>query len=857
MAVTVPAPSTYPSGPTGYTAPAAQNLPSFSGTSESATVVSAYTDLVMPNETLVMTGVNLDSLADLVIWAGRDTVAVSVADKDLTSGRVAYAVMPKSPDWRGVVWCWPRDGDSAFGPAFRLNGPESLRKDTYEIFDGVTSRQIRIAGKNLTVPGYTPVVVVEHSGGTDTALTVTPIGDYELVCDIPDNLATGTYTVWVHNGTGGAYGWGSSDRMTLVVSAAPTALGADIDISGDAATEANLRQALTDALDAAYDNGTRILLAAGTYTLSQELNIPTDRPIQLVGQGEETWTPATSTFSSTGGTVLHFDMDAATGVVCLPLQGDRSGLSNLSARLENNSNAVNTYLVGIAAKHVSIDSCTLVVDYEDAGSAVFYLGGQAGIIGSATHKDYDTDITNCTAYANYWGVNHATWARYWRVNNNTFYMGYAGGGTAGNTIDDFGSRFSYYRDNTMRATDRAGGSLMNRGIMWHSNRCQWNTALRNRIIAGGWDDNCPGAIPNNQWEQIICHVGSTSEEVLTVDSGSTSTTLVVTTVPAQAASMTGENAEDFVAYIAKGDGVGQWRRVTALSSKTFTVDAAWSVTPSSGDKVIVHRAFRGMMAAHNTIDPSDAGTHADDGGYQLVGVLLYQGCYGCYVKGNRINHVSRGIGVWTTDPASVSTSAPSSWNDFRDNHLDSLYAWDEVDVTYGPFGGEPSPAMFVETHCNQQTQMDNLAHWIAVGNTFRNTRVATMEDTWVVQLGWQRKDNPADNSWTFTAGDKGMFLNVVEGSVLTGCDTLLTASPPANWSVLRNNRFDGSAGTNELLDSGDQTNNSFEAVVALEESAVNGTLSVGPATVGTLSCGPSVGGELSYNPSVAGVLEVN
>ena len=105
---------------------------------------------------------------------------------------------------------------------------------------------------------------------------------WSLSAWLPPSLAPGAYEIVVHGRHGGAYGW--SNPLKLTVAAKPTARrtvnARDLGAKGDGVTDDSA--ALEAALKQAAPGGI-LLLPTGTYTLSKTLEIPDDIVIQGSG----------------------------------------------------------------------------------------------------------------------------------------------------------------------------------------------------------------------------------------------------------------------------------------------------------------------------------------------------------------------------------------------------------------------------------------------------------------------------------------------------------------------------------------------------------------------------------------------
>ena len=101
---------------------------------------------------------------------------------------------------------------------------------------------VSVYGQNLTYSASDPrswVYLTQAGSGTGQWLSVTSANPYQVNFVLPENLAGGTYQVWVHNGHGGDYGW--SSPMTLTVASPYLYNGPVFNVMNYAPRETGLR----------------------------------------------------------------------------------------------------------------------------------------------------------------------------------------------------------------------------------------------------------------------------------------------------------------------------------------------------------------------------------------------------------------------------------------------------------------------------------------------------------------------------------------------------------------------------------------------------------------------------------------
>jgi len=254
--------------PASVEGPGGKGLPeSFSEYSDSdGPAIAAASEMTRPGETLVASGHNLGG-AKLRVWA--EGALVDLEPLLSENDRIA-AVLPESlPETTMLIW--PVRGD-ATGEPFRINGatlwwmwPQSMEAESGQ-------RSIRVLGKNLQMPGASPVVVIEGEDGSREVI-VAESNPYELKVEVP-SLKAGDYRIWAHNGTGGRHGW--SEAISFRVTDVSRVVGdAEVNvtdfgaIADDGLDDYPAVAAALDALRAS--GGGTLTFPEGRFVLSREL----------------------------------------------------------------------------------------------------------------------------------------------------------------------------------------------------------------------------------------------------------------------------------------------------------------------------------------------------------------------------------------------------------------------------------------------------------------------------------------------------------------------------------------------------------------------------------------------------------
>ncbi len=152
---------------------------------------------------------------------------------------------------------------------------------------------IQIIGRNFEPGGSEGTrlrVALRGPDGRVTPLAVAQSGKYSLVAALPRTLPQGDYVLWVHNGFGGAAGWGGGLRLRVQTPASwPNRVFnlRQFGARGDNVTDDS--EAFRRALEAAGSQGGGVVyLPAGTYRLTGTFQLP--RRVVVLGEGKDlTW----------------------------------------------------------------------------------------------------------------------------------------------------------------------------------------------------------------------------------------------------------------------------------------------------------------------------------------------------------------------------------------------------------------------------------------------------------------------------------------------------------------------------------------------------------------------------------------
>ncbi|NLB68296.1 MAG: hypothetical protein GX804_01220 [Lentisphaerae bacterium] len=183
-----------------------------SKTPDNKPVVFWFSDPVMPDETVMLSGADFaaDSIVEMAIADKEDQLDwVSLAPIQV-SEVCMKAVVPS--DWQaGIYACRVRTGKVASSTVF-LNAPDVWWKQGEGGVDATFAGDwLRIFGKCLDIDGGARV----RLAGDGPEIEVLERGGFALRVQLPADLQAGEYGVEIHNGTGGDGGWKSAGSLTV------------------------------------------------------------------------------------------------------------------------------------------------------------------------------------------------------------------------------------------------------------------------------------------------------------------------------------------------------------------------------------------------------------------------------------------------------------------------------------------------------------------------------------------------------------------------------------------------------------------------------------------------------------------
>ena len=251
--------------------------------------IAAWNETVHPDESFTMTGVRFTTRSDFVprVWLmalteeGNKTFPCKVWHSE---EHLLTATIPSDIPY-GMYLVWVQN-------EYGLSAPVTLNRATAEWVGPLGNRARpgetkRVFGRNLATDhseDRSYVYLQSVADGSGAMGEVTSVEPYQVAFTIPEGLSDGEYRVYVHNGHGGDYGW--SAPVSLTVDAVGYQRGStriELSPSGEDDTAA-FKEAFSQLR--AAERGGSLILAPGTYMLSERVTVPPHVRIAGSEQGD-------------------------------------------------------------------------------------------------------------------------------------------------------------------------------------------------------------------------------------------------------------------------------------------------------------------------------------------------------------------------------------------------------------------------------------------------------------------------------------------------------------------------------------------------------------------------------------------
>ena len=795
-------------------------------------IISEISEMTYPNETLAIAGHNLTG-SSLIIWTEGSLKAVEPLRTDSTK---IQATIPKDMT-KSTTIVWPFN-ENGIGAPIRLNAPDIYWCDPAALYHGVAGQEIRFFGSGLFIEGHTPIVAVKYDNGTVETLEITDANPYQLKAKLKQDLSgVQTCTFYVHNGTGGAYGW--SKAVTVAVED-NTILPADqlpvfkVDDYGAVADDhQDDLNAINAAIAAAFRAGGGVVeFGKGEYNISSTLIVSHQCPkgLYFKGAGKGDYDFASkldpNEYEKRGisgdYTVLRFLDPAKMPRIFVQIMAPNVTFRDMTVIGGDNGHP-HCFTFFVNGQNITFDSVRMIkADLRDFADSSSQLATGTNI--EIDNYAKNITIVNCEFHQQASAINVGNIEGIWpwgyfdseRTVRNTRIMGcdfygYAGPYTApdgrkpsgdlgeiSRALTGFNLEGLIFENNTVQGFDRDNDYVMVRSI-YVGSACEKLYIANNKMTNVG---NTPTTgFDLNTGEQILFHGNDFTGGIFNVTECDGKTVTVRTDNirlfndngklinPYETSTNAGsyvfsglDKGDKGSLYIYSGKGVGQTRTVVGYQTLDdriiFELEEPFTVDPDSTSIVDLLSHTEKNIIYKNTI-ANDKLIKAD--GLKTGGVLFFFQCGYNIVAENEMKNLSFGVSV------NARFKGPCMWNTVRDNTLSGISearrdAMQGGDSTY-------NAAFFcVSVVRNSPEGWDDYDAWYTVGNVFRNN---TCRDGDVpVELTTNRW-NRSNSEWhTYFGEEKGAAMSIVENNTFTDVATGVLIGNPDYWSLIRNNVFD-------------------------------------------------------------------
>ena len=822
-----------------------KNLPEFCGMAdENAPIISNITDITYPDETLGITGANLEN-ANLIIWAEGGIRTVKPLRSDFNKMQaVVPADMAKS-----VMLVWPENENGIGNPIF-VNLPTIWWSNKTELFSNVKNQEIRFFGKNLSFDGKEPIVVMEGEDGVFEKLPVINCNPYQITALITKDLAANTECkFYVHNTTGGEIAW--SKPISVSVSENKVLSKTELPfLSVDSfGAVANSGKDAIDAIEKALDEaaklgGAVIAFGNGEYNISRSVTVEDRYPNGLyivgVGAGEYDFKshlrPDEYELRGVSGeytSIRFLDVDNVPENI-FRISGANVTISDMTL-FGTDGHTLGYPMYNGATVLIRTNNVTITnVRFIKVNLFDFAVSDDAWLVGS-NHIDahagsYNIDITNCefhTKSSAIWlnhyeyengGIQHVLFRDKDKVRNvnilNCDFYGYAAKYTHPSGRKPVADQGEVSRgltgancdgivveNCTFKGFDQDNGYVLTRAMYLPISNLHYYIA-NNELRNVGNIKSLTG-FDGNTGEQILFHSCLDLGGVYNVLK-SEGTVLTVRTDniklkddngnfirPDSTITNAGSRIRDGLrlgtrgtAFICAGKGAGQLRQINSYEigakQNKFILDEPWVIEPDETSIVVQSASMRENIIYKNLI-MKDKPTM--ETGVKSGGVLFFFDGYSNIIAENEFKNLAFGVAFNTA------FKAPLSWNTIRDNRFDSIVeAYKDAMQGGDTTRNAACLCESVVSNAGERAGCDTYHVWYTVGDAFRNNKCINSDTA--VELAtnrWHKLYNAGIKD--YFGEEKGNALTIVENSSFENTADGVLVGNPAYWSLIRNNTY--------------------------------------------------------------------
>lgn len=775
LAEPLPTPVDVPRGPEGTSIDDSDACPSASQLDELALGAVSYdpinspvlahvTPIAAADETLSATGIRLAG-ATLLAWDGK--FLRTIAPLRTANDRL-QAIMPSTVadghTSEGPQLLWPLQG-ARVGNPIRINAPSLWWVWPRRVVHRRPHQVLRLFGRQLHYDGPPPTVVISgHAAAAQRVLKARIASRSELSVDLPEDLAQGIWRVQVHLGSLGKWGWSEEVEFEVVVPEAP--LTTIVKLSDFDPSPEDAGPAIEAAIaETASQGGGTILFGSGVYRFTRPIVLPADHRIDLVGAGQANVDPSKPIDARPSGTIIYFEA-TDNMAAAFRLTGAGSTISDMTIISAGPTDPLpeGQKPGGSCIELAGLDQTARGLQLIRLGPSRYW--GLIRCIGTGPTQQRIVD-NQFHAYESAVRVEDRN--DYVLVARCDFIGWYdRGPGTDSNAFVSRGGNNIILEDNHFRSRDRDGGRVFCRSALFYTSDIRYCVVQRNTIRSTGPHPSIPG-INLNTGEQILFHARAPRVSPQQVVDASSNSITVGGDLPKISFS-----EQDWIVFVVRGTGIGQWRIITGQHHNTLTLQKNWRLAPASDSIVNIQGGIRNNLVLNNTIAgdlPQYIGRSSRKQILPGMGVAWWFNAYDNVTADNTFNDCG---GLYITG----SVALTSSWNLVRDNthrshggrHFISHYAYPILDTIEGISLG-----------------------WYGVGNVFRRNTSDVDDAEAVLRAGWSRPEVRLREETPFDL-DTGLALAVFEHNRFTGVRAAGYFGPPMPWLLWRSNNARRSAG---------------------------------------------------------------
>ena len=659
----------YVQGPAGVVAPGNPFDPSTAGigftntVAAGAPIISEWTRTANPDESITMAGdafsASPTGATQFYVFSqtGTGPGKITMITTQNTTDSSAIATLPTSAvlPTNSMYMLWASDNNGLGRPVL-VNQTETWWVGPNAAQAGQT---LSVFGRNLSQTGSewikgvsagtapTWVWIAPDAGGPMQQVTVNSSNPYRVDFQLPSTLAAGSYTVWVHNGRGGDYGWGTPLKFTVrspiengtqwsgpIYTTANSSALLAMTTNAVGADDGALLQSVLNQAGSSTTGYATVFLPAGTFKIANPLNIPNN--VRLLGQGMNSTilqAIAGPAFQSLGLIYSNGASLSSNNVVIEDLTLN-SGYNPLGAT----DPAYTGGIKDLVRMFSPTDLRFTRVRFDSKSAEAFEI-----------YKGNRVTVDSCDFYT----ANGALFNQCQQVfvTNSTFQLT----NLATQAIYSIGSQTLSITGNTARSESTADAS---RTAQWGLRLFVNQQGGRYQYLGKNTTYNIglPTSTDGNVGEQILWEGGGPQ-----YIGSPTTTSNTVLTFNTTTANIDFGNGR-YYAVVVQGKGVGQVRRIVSEvnvgSGMNLTVDSPFAVAVDQTSVIqLLTLATQSVVYGNNLNGLTENVTR--DTYIGPAGVMLFGGTNNILVEQNTLTNIRLGISVWSL--MSPRTSAPNQY----------------------------------------------------------------------------------------------------------------------------------------------------------------------------------------------------